>query len=291
SVDKKILESTTNEVALLKNKFKNEFNNNDYFITFRDFAVSDKKSYLFMSFGGSQNGAKTIKALHEQKMINGKAQHEQQVKAIAKRYTQCVSELHKKGIHHRDIKPDNFFHGKNGIKLGDFGTATETGKEKIKGTENFFPGTLDFFPPEVLKKVIPSSKVVETNDYNQHSYTPEKHDAFSLGITLLQLKCGTLETGSLNILNEMAKVEKESIRLSENVYRNPFVKISIPDDPNADAIDNRIVHELNGETLDEVIAKLLVRDPEQRITPEDALRLPYFSSQNSQQELRMNNAK
>ncbi|MEJ2755151.1 MAG: hypothetical protein P8104_04780, partial [Gammaproteobacteria bacterium] len=266
-----------------------------------------EKSYIFMSLAGSQDGVKTIYNLHkkmnkndiehhEQEVIN----HEQEVRNIAKSYTQCINELHKKGLSHRDIKPGNFLHGKKGIKLGDFGSLTHVGNIN----NNFYAGTPEFSPPEALGKVLQKAldrplqealkkeyqetleKIFPNSEALNIINIPIKHDAFSLGMSLLELRYGrhplNFSMGKEKKKVE-ATVEKTKFKYpGENRYRPVFFRISIPNDPEANAnIDDRILHGLKGETLDEVIAKLLIRDPNKRITPQEALELPYFKSQNS----------
>ncbi|MEJ2669787.1 MAG: protein kinase, partial [Gammaproteobacteria bacterium] len=298
------------EKNILEKRFENEPNNNRYFITFRDYAKTEEKSYIFMSLAGSQDGVKTICNLHEDIYNNGIEHHEQEVRNIAKSYTQCINELHKKGLSHRDIKPGNFLHGKKGIKLGDFGSLTHVGNIK----NNFYAGTPEFSPPEALGKVLQKAldrplqealdrplqealkkeyqetleKIFPNSEALNIINIPIKHDAFSLGMSLLELRYGRHPL-NFSMGKEKKKVEATVEKMKfkypgENRYRPVFFRISIPNDPEANAnanIDDRILRDLKGETLDEVIAKLLIRDPNKRITPQEALELPYFKSQNS----------
>ena len=95
----------------------------------------------------------------------------------------ALYEIHKLGIMHWDIKPENFFMANNEnaqnntIKLGDFGEAkaVEKGKETQRHTK---VGTELYMSPEML-----NHKVKEGFKYSS------KTDIWGLGMVLAELMC------------------------------------------------------------------------------------------------------
>lgn len=82
--------------------------------------------------------------------------------------SQGLSVCHKKGIIHRDIKPQNIFVNDNGdFKLGDFGVARMSSETKNALS---FKGTLTYMAPEVYRMVS----------------TDARSDIYSLGMVLYQ---------------------------------------------------------------------------------------------------------
>ena len=87
---------------------------------------------------------------------------------MAKQLTAPLVALHKAGLAHRDVKPENYLISKGQVKLGDFGLLTQ----EIKPLENI--GTLDYIPPEYF-----------LGEVNTIAF-----DQFALGATLFNLVCG-----------------------------------------------------------------------------------------------------
>lgn len=79
--------------------------------------------------------------------------------------------IHRQGIAHLDVKPDNMYHSNDVYKLGDFGCAEFTSNEEaVEG------GDRRYMPAEILK-----------GDRCEHL---DKVDVFSLGISTYELTSG-----------------------------------------------------------------------------------------------------
>ena len=100
--------------------------------------------------------------------------------SVTRQLVSAVGHVHAQGFLHRDIKPANIFgrrlHSRRPhVVLGDFNSATKL----IPGrTMTLNITTRPYAPPEVLL------------DWNQTSYSYER-DAWSLGISLLEMSTGT----------------------------------------------------------------------------------------------------
>lgn len=204
-------------------------------------AQSINKSYIFMDYAGNINGNEAIDRLEEKRKTNPDQAEKARI-LLAKHYTRAVAELHQNQMYHHDIKPTNFVHSAQQPYLVDYGLS-----DAFRRTTH--GGTPRFKPPE----------------YGTHGYRSDKHDAFSLGITLLCLKHGKhpheMNAGHLDINGATVDLafKRESGRLKNSCYGTN----------NTSALE--------GKTLDEVLAKLLDRSPEMRITPIEALQLPFFN--------------
>ncbi|KAI5106488.1 hypothetical protein C0J45_4185 [Silurus meridionalis] len=87
-----------------------------------------------------------------------------------------------RGILHRDIKPENILVQTDtlNIKLFDFGCG-----DLVKDCYNTFAGTLDYAPPEW---------------YNKKQYLADPATAWSVGVTMYKLVCGSLPFKTRNQL-------------------------------------------------------------------------------------------
>ena len=80
--------------------------------------------------------------------------------------SQCLGNVHEKGIIHHDIKPDNILFSENGtIKISDFGIANTGG------------GTRAYMSPEAL-------------NWDSNSKVDPRVDIYAMGVMLMELLCG-----------------------------------------------------------------------------------------------------
>ena len=82
----------------------------------------------------------------------------------------------------------------------------------------------------------------------------------------MELKCG-VKTASNNYLN--LTINNKTYPLEMSLFKKEIGKYFNGIEQTKDVV---------GNTLDEVIAKLIDTNPDDRISPEEALTLPYFSS-------------
>lgn len=206
-----------------------------------------RKSYVFLPLsnqGNGKNAAEKIASL----LLENPQLAEQKLKNIDFNYAEHIATLHKKGFAHRDIKPENYLHSTNGeILLTDFGFATPiNGKQPNPYAD---AGTPRYLPPEYLTS----------------RYDPIKHDAFSLGLTMLETKLGNLPDDlaqahlTINGRSFSLTADERGLCLGTNLQH--------PD-----------LNKMKYETRDEVIAGLLSYDPQTRLTPTQMLNTPYMKS-------------
>jgi serine/threonine protein kinase len=96
----------------------------------------------------------------------------------------AVQRIHRQGIAHRDIKPNNFLVMADGaVKLSDFGTARRTDGVEPAALANysFAPGDIRYTPPEMNALL-----------HDENPAIALKGDIFSLGATLFELFTGAV---------------------------------------------------------------------------------------------------
>ena len=94
----------------------------------------------------------------------------------------AVKAIHKEGLIHRDIKPQNIYQIDNGFVLGDFGTSTHVGEQDFHVTTGL-RGTEGYRAPEIALRYSADQQS------GQGSVTKEA-DYFSLGFALATLLLG-----------------------------------------------------------------------------------------------------
>ncbi|KAL9410859.1 hypothetical protein AB3S75_044604 [Citrus x aurantiifolia] len=99
---------------------------------------------------------------------------ESESKPIVKRLVQAISHMHKAGVVHRDLKPDNIlFSSEDTVKISDFGSADIVGGGEVVAMRGVV-GTPYYVAPEVLAGM----------EYN------EKVDVWSCGVILYVMLAG-----------------------------------------------------------------------------------------------------
>ena len=111
----------------------------------------------------------------------------QEVLTLAIKLTEVLTQVHAKGIIHKDVKPENIIvlEDNEGVSLADFGIAS------------FFSAELDGQePPEFLEGSLPYMAPEQTGRMNRS--VDQRTDYYSLGVTLYQLLTGELPFKSKN---------------------------------------------------------------------------------------------
>ena len=151
---------------------------------------------------------------------------------------QAVDYLHKQNppIIHRDIKPENILFCGETLKIADFGWSNL--KDQVRHT---FCGTPEYLAPEMLME-------------KGHN---EKLDVWTLGILLYEMLVGVPPFTPKDLEGKRkGEIEEE---LKNNIVNG---KVEYPSYLSADAVD--------------LLGKLLVRKPGDRISCHDALRHRFF---------------
>ena len=154
----------------------------------------------------------------------------------------AVDYLHKQSppIIHRDIKPENILFCDDHLKIADFGWSNL--KDRVRTT---FCGTPEYLAPEMLME-------------KGHN---EKLDVWTLGVLLYEMLVGYSPfTPSMDGTDKSKSKEEMYEKLKVNIVN---CKVSYPDF-------------LSQESL-ELLKKLMVRKPSDRLSCHDALRHPFFS--------------
>jgi len=123
---------------------------------------------------------------------------------------QSISELHKLGIRHRDLKPDNVLVCDGKIKLGDLGLVHDVNRDyTIDGiTEKI--GPFGYMSPEAMNKAFADHSRVADPDT---LVICEKSDIYQLGLILFFLVQGEIPMGCL----ESADFSKDWSQIPEAI--------------------------------------------------------------------------
>lgn len=142
--------------------------------------------------------------------------------------TEALKEAHKKGIVHRDIKPDNIMVTNEGnIKLADLGIAKQLGDDYGTTMAGTTIGTPFYIAPE---QAMDSSTV------------DERCDIYSLGATMYHLLTGTVPFQGSSAMSILMKHTQEPLEHPKD--RRPDLKLS--------------------SRLCSVICKMMEKDPDKR---------------------------
>lgn len=191
---------------------------------------------------------------------------------IAYQTVLVVGQLHARGILHRDIKPANVFVESNcSIKLGDFGLARTFSGNFLKDDEFLdltgYIATRWYRSPEILMK---------SNSYSTAM------DMWAVGCMIAELHNGQPLFCGTSMLNQLALIIAALGKPSESDVDSLLSEESWA---LMDALPAEIPHEplrrrLSGVEADAVdlICKLIVFNPNKRLTAVEALQHPYIAA-------------
>jgi serine/threonine protein kinase len=157
-----------------------------------------------------------------------------------------VNHLNSRDIYHRDLKPENFMirtekNGRIYLHLSDFGLAKNLNPDYTRLTTltGAISGTIEYLAPEILNAI-------------QEKPNISKQDVWSIGVIAYQL-C--------------------SLRLpfkSEQTGATIAAILNNPHDP--------IPHKLYSDELKDLINKLLIKNPENRLSIQELAKVPIIRS-------------
>jgi serine/threonine protein kinase len=143
---------------------------------------------------GRQTCLYTVMPLYQGELLSGRIARRPSVgleegRNIAIKLARGVAALHRAGIIHRDIKPDNIIlEGRGALKLIDLGVV------RVPGLEDFppedIPGTLGYMAPEMLK-----------GDESGNEAT----DMYALGVTMFRAFAGEFPYGNIDAVSPPRK--------------------------------------------------------------------------------------
>jgi len=170
-----------------------------------DYSACEKSPYLAMEYAEYGD----LRSLID---LRGKAFQIKDALIMIRQVARGLEAIHKVGIVHRDIKPDNILlSGENVVKIGDFGIAFLPTDEVRKEEANQGIGTFEYLAPECLEDGI----------NNQST------DIYACAISLYELITGELPFAGISF------TEKVQNKLSGNV--TPLSRFGIKNASKLDA--------------------------------------------------------
>ena len=119
----------------------------------------------------------------ERRMIGGERWTQNELLEILEKILLALVFAQKRGICHRDIKPQNIFlHKESGIKVGDFGSSTSLADTDMAASFSL-QGSPFYLSPELKSQYIQYL----TNGEAQVKHDPYKSDVYSLGVMMLYM--------------------------------------------------------------------------------------------------------
>jgi len=195
-------------------------------------------------------------------MIRGRRHYlpEQKIKSYMYQLLKSIDHMHRCGIFHRDVKPENILVKDEVLKLADFGSCRSV-YSKPPYTE--YISTRWYRAPECLL----------TDGY--YSY---RMDLWSVGCVFFEvMSLHPLFPGS-NEVDQIAKIHDvlgtpDASILNKMKHRNRGINFDFPPKKGT-GIEKLIPHA--SQHCIELIYKMCTYDPDERITAKQALRHPYF---------------
>ncbi len=171
-IEKEILlvrKSAENELAAM-NRMKGHGN----IVSYHEFAFEEYKSE-------SVRGVDLLIRMDFLENIGSKIREgvifsETEIIRMGKDLSRALADCHKKGILHRDIKPDNIFMNEYGYLLGDFGIAKYSEESDL--VANTMAGSYPYAAPEQMKY---------TGTGNKEDIYDYRVDIYALGLSLYEL--------------------------------------------------------------------------------------------------------
>ncbi|MBC8170318.1 MAG: serine/threonine-protein kinase PknK, partial [Anaerolineae bacterium] len=132
----------------------------------------------------------------------GKGQSIEYLVKLLTQTLQALAYLHRRGILHRDLKPDNVLVVGDEVKVLDFGLATAY--DQMSHTTGEVAGTLAYLPPEVLQGQSPTQAA----------------DLYAVGVIAYELLTGSYPfsfTDMTDLLMKIVNGSPELTRLGDNI--------------------------------------------------------------------------
>ncbi|KAL1830411.1 hypothetical protein ACET3Z_000062 [Daucus carota] len=195
-------------------------------------------------------------------MIKG-VQNSEITKRWLKELLSAVDFLHKRGLIHRDLKPENIMIGfDQKLRIADFGSAVRCSDDTNVSS---VLTTLPFRAPEIL--------------LGYHSYGKEI-DVWAVGCNFAEMLGSDCLFGDPNTVSVFDVLTKIFSKIGTPSQQSWLCSLpNFPKDWNQYPEASQIVPDLDALGND-LLKKMLVIDPFERITAEGALNHPYLKEQN-----------